>query len=405
MSPPLISRNEDLLSLVRDGYSVSIVEGHLVIDDLPFLSDPVTVSIGRMITPLNHSGGIVMKPNTHIMYWAGPEPLDSNGKRLRCYHSKEARDLAPGLRVNHKFSNKLIGPDGRKRPYESYYEMVTTYAATFCDPATAVDGTATARPGRPMRSEAGDTSPFVYPDTSSIRAGIVNATARFRDQTVAIVGLGGTGAYILDLVAKTRVKRILLFDDDELLQHNAFRAPGAVPFDVLGKRLPKVSYYAELYSEVHAAIEPNVVRLGDDNVQLLDGVDFVFVAIDDGPSRAVIFDHLDTHGLPYIDVGLGVELLDDDSLTGLLRTTLASEARRDHIRDTVPMKAPSEEDDYRANIQISDLNALNAALAVVRWKRLLGFYRSTRSDHHSIFRLRDGAHLRSVFPDQDHGED
>lgn len=34
----------------------------------------------------------------------------------------------------------------------------------------------------------------------------------------------------------------------------------------------------------------------------------------------------------------------------------------------------SAEDAYRSNIQIADLNALNAVLAVGTWKRLCGFY-------------------------------
>lgn len=31
-------------------------------------------------------------------------------------------------------------------------------------------------------------------------------------------------------------------------------------------------------------------------------------------------------------------------------------------------------DDYDYNIQIADLNALNAALTVIKWKKLWGFY-------------------------------
>ena len=33
------------------------------------------------------------------------------------------------------------------------------------------------------------------------------------------------------------------------------------------------------------------------------------------------------------------------------------------------------DDDYNRNIQIADLNALNAAFAVIKWKKLFGFYR------------------------------
>jgi hypothetical protein len=40
----------------------------------------------------------------------------------------------------------------------------------------------------------------------------------------------------------------------------------------------------------------------------------------------------------------------------------------------------------------TDLNALNACLAVIRWKRLYGFYRDLEGEHHSLYTI-DGNHL------------
>ena len=39
------------------------------------------------------------------------------------------------------------------------------------------------------------------------------------------------------------------------------------------------------------------------------------------------------------------------------------------------------DDEYDRNIQIADLNALNAMLAVIRWKKLYGFYADTGREH------------------------
>ena len=58
-----------------------------------------------------------------------------------------------------------------------------------------------------------------------MRAGISDLNAMLRGQKIAIVGLGGTGSYILDLIAKTEVSEIHLIDADEFVNHNAFRAP------------------------------------------------------------------------------------------------------------------------------------------------------------------------------------
>jgi hypothetical protein len=43
--------------------------------------------------------------------------------------------------------------------------------------------------------------------------------------------------------------------------------------------------------------------------------------------------------------------------------------------------------DYSQNIQIADLNSLNAALAVIKWKKLLGFYRDLEHEHFSTYTI------------------
>ena len=44
---------------------------------------------------------------------------------------------------------------------------------------------------------------------------------------------------------------------------------------------------------------------------------------------------------------------------------------------------------YRTNIQISELNALNAALAIIRYKQIRGFYFDDTSYIHLLFNLSD----------------
>lgn len=47
------------------------------------------------------------------------------------------------------------------------------------------------------------------------------------------------------------------------------------------------------------------------------------------------------------------------------------------------------DDEYRANIQVSELNALNAALAVLRYKQLRGFYVDDGKLVHALFDVTD----------------
>jgi hypothetical protein len=49
-------------------------------------------------------------------------------------------------------------------------------------------------------------------------------------------------------------------------------------------------------------------------------------------------------------------------------------------------------DDYDSNIQIADLNALNAVLAVLKWKKLFGFYADLEHELCSAYTI-DGNHL------------
>ena len=45
----------------------------------------------------------------------------------------------------------------------------------------------------------------------------------------------------------------------------------------------------------------------------------------------------------------------------------------------------SEEEKATLTAQVADLNALNAVLAVVKWKKIRGFYRDLEREHHCTY--------------------
>ena len=61
-------------------------------------------------------------------------------------------------------------------------------------------------------------------------------------------------------------------------------------------------------------------------------------------------------------------------------------------------KDDDEEALYRSNIQVADLNALNAALAVMRWKQYMGFYLDQELAHNLNFTLPFQSLTRSDAP-------
>ncbi|WP_097275573.1 hypothetical protein [Streptomyces sp. TLI_55] len=96
-------------------------------------------------------------------------------------------------------------------------------------------------------------------------------------------------------------------------------------------------------------------------------------------------DWLEGNDVPFIDVGMGIEEI-DGRLSGLLRVTTSLPGRREQARGRIPAPAP-ERDAYARNIQTADLNALNAILAVNRWKRFLGVYADATAEGFATYSL------------------
>ena len=71
-------------------------------------------------------------------------------------------------------------------------------------------------------------------------------------------------------------------------------------------------------------------------------------------------------------------------LAGTVRVTTSTPKKREHFRGRVSFEDLGN-NDYNRNIQVADLNALNASLAVMKWKKLFGFYQDMKSEHHSQF--------------------
>src|SRR5262249_39569223 len=155
--------------------------------------------------------------------------------------------------------------------------------------------------------------------------------------------------------------------------HNAFRAPGAPSLEELRRPLPKVDYFAGIYGRMHRGIRTHPEFLASTNLDLLGSVRFAFLCFDDAPAKIALIQYLEANGVSFVDVGIQV-LKKSRGLTGSLRVTTSTPEKRDHFRRQVPLDGNHEPDEYNENIQIAEINALNAALAVVRWKRLMGYY-------------------------------
>jgi hypothetical protein len=357
--------------------------GFLLVHSVPYVTPEKTVAFGTVVTDITINDDIAQKPGDHQVWFAGEQPSHSTGAPITALGGGYAKQtLCEGVDVHFRFSAKA--------DYPNYYAKITQYVEILENPARALkpdDPTVTARAFRPVVSTEED-SVFLYVDSASSRAGIVPVTAKLAMKKIAIVGLGGTGAYVLDLLTKTPVLEIHLFDGDRFLQHNAFRSPGAASLEDLQKNLTKVAYYAEKYGVMRRGVVPHPEFIHDDNTSLLTGFDFVFVCVDRPSVRKLVSGFLTGQNAPFVDVGMELELIEEDaSLVGACRTTLSTPAKRDHFARHVSLDGVVADDLYGTNIQVADMNALNAALAVMKWKKFCGFYQDCYQEHQSVYAI------------------
>ncbi len=381
MSHQLISRSPDLKRLRDEGYNVSIEGTYLVIRDVFHVTVNREIRTGTLISDLNLANDTTVRPESHVVYFCGDYPCHRDGTKItQIEHNADLRRLTPELETNFSFSNKP------KDNYADYYQKMTTYISIICGPAMSLDQALTPKTF-PTFSDTDPNSPFEYLDSASSRADINMASRKLALEKVAIIGLGGTGSYVLDFVAKTPVKEIHLFDDDTFLQHNAFRAPGAASRADLEARLKKVDYFRSRYSPMHKGIIAHDVRIDESNVYLLMDMDFAFLCLDKGTAKKPIVEALESADKALVDVGMGLSMV-DESIIGVLRVTTSAHSSRDHIGKSGRISFVDDgDDDYAKNIQVADLNALNATIAVIKWKKLFGFYRDYGREHHSTYTL------------------
>ncbi len=383
MSRRLIDRNPDLKRLRDEGYHVQIVNGYVVVRDVPYLNSHLEIQRGVLASTLALAGDVTIRPDTHVALFAGEYPCHNSGQPIeRIRHSNNTVQIGEGLRINFSFSAKPQ-PNGY---YANYYDKLSTYVDILSGPAQTIDPTVTAMTF-PLVQEEGGEGVFKYVDTASSRAEITVISQKLARGKVAILGLGGTGSYVLDLVAKTPVQEIHLYDGDVFLQHNAFRAPGAASQEELAEKLPKVLYLQRIYGKMREGIVPHVEYASAQTVTQFAAMDFVFLCME-GRAKREIVQRLELHGVSFIDVGIGVYAA-GDSLGGLVRITTSTPAQREHVwkLKRIPFSEVAADNEYSRNIQIADLNALNAALAVIKWKKLMGFYVDQEHEHYTTYAI------------------
>lgn len=231
------------------------------------------------------------------------------------------------------------------------------------------------------------------------RAQISDLAKLFENDVVAIIGLGGSGGYLLDFMVKTPVREVRGFDPDSFFVHNAFRSPGSLNVDEGAElRQSKAEVYKKRYENFRHGLTLKPMFIDEMSVAELEDVTFAFVSVDKGSSRKRIIDLLISRNIPFIDVGMGLKRR-GEPISGTVRTTYFPGDTGQMVRSKcyVPETDPPD-DVYKSNIQIAELNALNAALAVLRFKQIRGFYAGPGRSNQLLLTLDN---LSLLGPDED----
>lgn len=383
-----------LQRLVDEGYQVDVREQHLLLHGVPYVTSGRVVGTGVLVCPYVLSAGTVLPPDNHQVWWTEEYPCFANGQPIEQIRNEDgAREIFPGCSIRHRFSNK---PDGATS-FMDHYSKLVHYVTLIQAQAKVIDPSMDARGDRRVAGAFTAPSPFAYPDSASARAETQATSSRLALKRVAIVGVGGTGAYVLDQIAKTPVAEIHLFDGDVFQQHNAFRAPGAASSGELAQRPLKTDYFKRKYEAMHLGIVGHPYHVEPTNIGELVDFDFAFVCVDRGSTRRLLFQHLIAQRIPFIDVGMSLQLVKaTGKLVGSCRFTVCTPDQQEHFDKYAPMDDDDDEAVYRQNIQIADMNALNAQLAVMKWKQYFGFYQDDFNAHNGTFSVNSMSLARDV---------
>lgn len=380
----LVNHNDDLRRLVEKGYALSIDSGHLVIRDIPYLDDQKLLRWGAFVTKLEFVDKLTVKQDDHQIWFSGSVPHGLDGKPIPNLGGGPTTlplgEVSKDVIIQRRFSNKPVATGA----FANFFDKIESYMTIVAGPAMELHG---ANPYTFRTVETMADSVFKFHDTLTSRAEITDLSAHFGNDVVAIIGLGGTGAYVLDFLVRTPVHQIRAFDFDFFHVHNSFRSPGRLEDSELGRT--KSDVYRDRYENFRHGLKVERKLIDASSTEELDGVTFAFVCVDKGSARSKIFDLLISKRIPFIDVGMGLDRK-RGPINGMIRATYYSIDNAQTLRDKCLAEMSDQPDDiYKANIQLSEINALNACLAVIRFKQLRGFYFNEIPFYHLLLEIGD----------------
>lgn len=376
------SLDPELQKLQSEGFELELRDGLIIVHHVPYINSEQNISEGKLVFCFSGDASNIGKPSDHTAHWVGTEPYCVDGTKVPSLVNSSLRNWNG---FNEAYYLSLYPDSLPNSRYPDFYKKITTYYNTIAGHAVAKDSSK-ARIVQMGGVRIDEDEIFVYQDTNSSRAGILGVTAKLHGKKVAIVGMGGTGGYLLDYLSKMPLEEINIYDGDVLSQHNAFRAPGAPSKDELETIPSKVSYFQKKYSEMHKHIIAHECYVDEGNVETLFDMDVVFICVDSVKVRSFISRHLMDHDVCFVDSGLGLSL-GSDSIGGQVRVTSFFGGDGEYIKDIFGSEEAPDDGIYNTNIQIAMLNSLAAIIMVSSWLKNIGAFEALCQPQNLVYNV------------------
>ena len=306
----------------------------------------------------------------------------------RALHAANVRGLPDGRlydRSGKEFTHGVIGrPDSslvlsiklKGRDYEDAWEALNNYVrqiyALFL--------------GRSSSSSEACPRPYTFALLGDRLPEAVEWRGLVAQERVAIVGLGGVGAWIADVVVKADPQKVHGWDYDCIEPKNILRMPGGLDPNLwIGK--PKADWFQDTYSLLHTGVHGHNVKVAPENVQeVIEKATFAFVAVDDGHDRAMVCDALADAGIPFVVVGLS--LVRREKRVKVSMRIVTAHVGVSSWRQAIPQVGQAGQDDY-GSLDVPHVYAMAASWAIQSWRKVRGQFWQEEREECLVYRASD----------------
>ena len=371
MSHTPTNHDDQLADVLQAGFDCRIEDDTLTVGPVPYRLSGGGIGHGSLICHLNRNGADIGHPNDHTAAWIGDEvPHLRDGEPM----SGLIIDQSATTWSNGSTSICILSRLGPE-PYPNYGRKMLTYIRLI-----AREAIADWRASSPGSVLVNDNNRLVDHETGLNRVRVGHLDALLAKENIAVIGAGGTGSHIIDLVSKCNVQQIDIYDPDYVSSHTQLRWPGIIERHIADNKINKAEYLATHYAKrTNRNIRGHPIAVEKSTLTYLRGKTMIFVAIDNGSARREILTGLAENNLNFIDCGIDLQG-SNGPLTASARVIRCQAEECPEKRLELATHAPgganaAEDDPYAQNIQTGEMNSLNAALAVIAWKQGIGFYK------------------------------